>query len=84
MNAFDLSHLRPGSFSLASEGVVHRSVSSSGGRTSCVAIAVESFCSAAHQEISCVGVADSSVLKVTKQLVYKAGLLKEVAEVVAL
>ena len=49
-DAFNKSLLGPGSSSLASEGVVFRSVGSFGGKTSQAPLVVESSFSAARQE----------------------------------
>ena len=57
----------PGSSSLASKRVLHRSVDTSDGRTSRATLAVESSSSAAHDEISQgSGVTVSSCLEVIK------------------
>ena len=73
-SAFDQSLDDPGSSFMAIEGVVYRSVGSSGGRTSRIPLVVESFHIASHGEVSQKPrFTLSSPVKISKQLVCKQG-----------
>ena len=84
INAFDKSLHGPGSLSLTAEGVVCRSVGSSGGRTCRATPTVESSGPASHQKVSLEsGDIVASCMEVIRCLVCRAGFSREVMEVIA-